>query len=60
MIIALYIYLLTITVVKNAACNQPNKATNKKPLIFKNCAPFTNCISRIHIAQVDEANHIHV
>ena len=35
----------TITVAKSAAQDQPNNAANKM-VIFKNCAPFTNCISR--------------
>ena len=33
--------------------------TNKK-VIFKNCAPFTNCISEIHNTQVDIAKDIDV
>ena len=36
----------------------PNN-TNKK-LIFNNCAPFTNCISRINNTQVDYAHYIDV
>ena len=31
--------------------------TNKK-VIFKNCAPFTNCISKINNTQVDNAEYI--
>ena len=33
--------------------------TNKK-VIFKNCAPFTNCISKINNTQVDDAEHIDI
>ena len=31
--------------------------TNKK-VIFKNCAPFTNCISKINNTQIDNAEYI--
>ena len=31
-----------------------------KKKIFKNCAPFTNCISEINNAQVDNAKDIHI
>ena len=37
---------------------EPNNA-NKK-VIFKNCAPFTSCISRINNTQVDDAQYIDV
>ena len=37
---------------------EPNNA-NKK-VIFKNCAPFTTCISRINNTQVDDAQYIDV
>ena len=31
--------------------------TNKK-VIFKNCAPFINCISKINNTQIDNAEYI--
>ena len=31
-----------------------------KDLIFKNCAPFTKCISRIHNADIDTAQDIDI
>ena len=34
-------------------------AVNKK-VILKNCAPFTNCISRINITQVHDAHDIDI
>ena len=37
----------------NAAANN----TNKKA-IFKNCAPFTNCIRKINNTQIDNAEYI--
>ena len=42
----------TITVKNTAGQGKANNATNKK-VIFKNCALFTNCISRISNTQVD-------
>ena len=33
--------------------------TNKK-VIFKNCAPFTNCISKISNTQIDNAEYIDI
>ena len=30
----------------------------KKKVIFKNCAPFTNCISKINNTQIDNAEYI--
>ena len=47
----------TITVENKAAEGAANNATNKK-VIFKNCAPFTNCVSRINNTQVGDANDI--
>ena len=49
----------TITVKNKAAQSQWNDAANKK-LIIKNCAPFTDCISRIKNMQVDDAYDIDV
>ena len=33
--------------------------TNKK-VIFKNCAPFTNCISKINNTQIDNTDYIDI
>ena len=35
-----------------------NNATKKA--IFKNCAPFTNCISKINYTQIDNAEYIDI
>ena len=43
------------TAVDGAAANN----TNKK-VIFKNCAPFTNCISKINNTQIDNAEYIDI
>ena len=44
----------TITVNNTAAAGAAANNTNKKA-IFKNCAPFTNCISEINNTQIDNA-----
>ena len=41
----------TITVANTAVA--PAAANNAKKVIFKNCAPFTDCISEISNTQVD-------
>ena len=46
----------TISVSNTAAQGAANN-TNKK-VIFKNCAPFTNCISEINNTQIDNAKDI--
>ena len=43
-----------ITVNNTAADGAAANNTNKK-VIFKNCAPFTNCISKINNTQIDNA-----
>ena len=44
----------TITVNSTAATDTDEDNTSKK-VIFKNCAPFTNCINEINDTQVDNA-----
>ena len=48
-----------ITVDNIAADGAAANNTNKK-VIFKNCAPFTNCIIEINNAQVDNAKDIDI
>ena len=48
----------TISINKTAAQGAANN-TNKKA-IFKNCAPFTNCISEINNTQIDTAKDIDI
>ena len=45
----------TISVTNTAAANNINKK-----VIFKNCAPFTNCISEINNTQIDNAKDIDI
>ena len=49
----------TITVNNTAAAGAAANNTNKK-VIFKNSAPFTNCISEINNTQIDNAKDIHI
>ena len=46
-----------ITVNNTAADDGDVNNTNKK-VIFKNCAPFASCISKINNAQIDNAEYI--
>ena len=47
----------TIAVNNTAAADADAKNTNIK-VVFRNCAPFTNCISEINNTQVDNAKDI--
>ena len=49
----------TITVPNMAAVGATVNNTNKK-VIFKNCAPFTNCITKINNTQVDDTQDIDI
>ena len=49
----------TITVNNTAAADADTNNTNKK-VIFKNCAPFTICISEINNTQVNNAKDIDI
>ena len=49
----------TITVNSTSAQGAAANNTNKK-VIFKNCAPFTNCISEINNIQIDNAKDIDI
>ena len=49
----------TITVNNTTATGADANNTNKN-VIFKNCAPFTNCISEINNTQVDNAKDIDI
>ena len=48
-----------ISVNNTAADGDAANNTNKK-LIFKNCVPFTNCISKINNTQIDNAEYVDV
>ena len=48
-----------ITVNNTATAGADANNTNKK-VIFKNCAPFTDCIIQINNTQVDSAKYIDI
>ena len=48
-----------MTVNNTAGDGDATNSTNKK-VIFKNCAPFTNCISKINNTQIDNAEYIDI
>ena len=48
-----------ITAISTATQVQPNNGANRK-VIFNNCVPFTDCISRINNTQVDDVHNIDV
>ena len=45
--------------INNAGTAAASANTNKK-VIFKNCAPFTNCINKINNIQIDNAEYIDI
>ena len=49
----------TITIVNTAASDTVKNNTNKK-VIFKFCAPFTDCIMEINNAQLDDVKKIDI
>ena len=49
----------TISVTNTAAAGAASNNINKK-VIFKNCAPFTNCISEINNTQIDNAKDVDI
>ena len=49
-----------ITVNNTAAAAGADEDNTNKQVIFKNCAPFTNCISKINNTQIDNAEYIDI
>ena len=49
----------SITVNNTAGAGADANNTNKK-VIFKNCAPFTKCISKINNTQIDSSEYIDI
>ena len=56
--IKFYNYSITITVSNTGTEAAPNN--RKKKVVFKNCVPFTDCISEINNTQIDNAKDIDV
>ena len=48
----------TVIVVNTETAAAPSNADKK--ITFKNCTPFTSCISRINNTQIDDAQYIDV
>ena len=46
--------------VNNTATDGAAASNKNKKVIFKNCAPFTNCISKINNTQIDNAEYIDI
>ena len=55
-----YILVNGIITVKNTAAADADANNTNAKVIFKNCAPFTNCISEINNIQVDHAKDIDI
>ena len=56
----MHIYLLKEITVNNTAAYGVAANNNNKNVIFRNCAPFTNCISEINNTQIDNAEYIDI
>ena len=50
-----YILVKGTIIVNNTAAQGAAASNTNKKVIFKNCAPFTNCISEINNTQIDNA-----
>ena len=46
---------ITVTVPNTGTAANPG---NRKNIIIKNCAPFTNCVSEINNTQINNPKHI--
>ena len=55
-----YILVKGTISVNNTAAQGPAVNNTNKKVIFKNCAPFTNCISEINNMQIDNAKDIDI
>ena len=55
-----YILVKGTTTVNNTAAADVDANDNNKTVIFKNCAPFTNCISEINKTQLNNAKDIDI
>ena len=55
-----YVYVIGTASVNNTAAAGADANNTNEKVIFKNCAPFTNCISEINNTQVDNANDLDI
>ena len=55
-----YVLVKVNNIVGNTAAADADANNTNKKVIFKNCTPFTNCISEINNTQVDNAKDIDI
>ena len=55
-----YILVKENIIVNNTAAAGASANNTNKKVIFKNCTPFTNCISKINNTQIDNAEYIDI
>ena len=55
-----YILVKGNITVNNTAADGANANNTNKKVIFKNCAPFTRCISKINNTEIDNAQYIDI
>ena len=55
-----YIFVKGTLTVPNTETSGAEVNNTNKNVIFKNCTPFTNCVTKISNTQVDDAQKIHV
>ena len=55
-----YIFVKGTTTIWNTAASGTAANNTDKKVIFKNCAPFTECITEINNTQIDDARKIDV
>ena len=55
-----YILVKGNITVNNTAADGTDANNGNKKVIFKNCAPFTNCISTINNTDIDNAKYIDI
>ena len=55
-----YIFVKGNTSVNNTAAAVADPNNRNKKVIFKNGAPFTNCVSKINNTQIDNAEYIDI
>ena len=49
-----------IVTVNNTAADGAAAINTDKKGIFKNCAPFANCISKVKNSQIDDAEYVDI
>ena len=55
-----YIFVKRTTTIWNTAASGTAANNTEKKVIFKNCAPFTECMTEINNTQIDDAQKIDV